>query len=177
MERGRLSLIIRPRGIAAIWSRWKQKWANHQAQANELQKLMKQVESLQKEMARTTAVLIKQVLRVWWSEESGTVVSEDERLKQEDLHWYRALAEEFAAITYVNFLASVLLRIRNLVICAGVLYALIVISVSVYPFRAALHNSNDDGHFADRDGTCSWVCLCGDASRSHSEQAHFYERR
>jgi hypothetical protein len=135
MESGRFPLISRLKRIVASSSRWKQEWANHQAQANELQKLMKQVESLQKEMARTTAVLIKQVLPVWWNEESGTVVSEDERLKQEELPWYRALTEEFAAITYVNFLASVLLRIRNLVICAGVLYALIVISVSVYPFE------------------------------------------
>jgi hypothetical protein len=135
LERYCLWLIHIPAKIVACCRLWTQKWANHQAQANELQNLMTQVESLQKEMARTTAVLIKQVLRVWWSEDSGTVVSEDERLKQEDLPPYRALAEEFAAITYVNFLASVLLRIRNLVICAGVLYALIVISVSVYPFE------------------------------------------
>ena len=45
--------------------------------------------SLQKEMARTTAVLVRQVLRVWWCEESGPVVSEDERLKEEDLHWFQ----------------------------------------------------------------------------------------
>jgi hypothetical protein len=124
-----------PELIEALCRRWKQKWLNHQVQANELQSLVKLVESLQKEMARTTAVLIKQVLPEWWSEDTGTVVSEDERFKQEYLPPYRALAEEFAAITYVNFLSSVLLRIRNLVICAGVLYALIVMSVSVYPFE------------------------------------------
>jgi hypothetical protein len=121
--------------IEALCRRWKQKWQYHQVQANELQSLMRAVECLQKEMARTTAVLIKHVLPEWWSEDTGPVVSEDERLKQEDLAPYRALAEEFAAMTYVNFLSSVLLRIRNLVICAGVLYALIVMSVSVYPFE------------------------------------------
>jgi len=130
-----LWLIRMPARIVACCLQWRQKWVNHQEQATELQNLMKQVESLQKEMARTAAVLIKHVLRVWWSEDTGTVVSEDERLKQEDLPTYRALAEEFAAIMYVNFLASVLLRIRNLVICAGVLYAFIVTSVSVYPFE------------------------------------------
>jgi hypothetical protein len=45
------------------------------------------------------------------------------------------LAEEFTALVYVNFLVTVLLRMRTLVICAGGMYVFIVLSVSVYPFE------------------------------------------
>jgi len=129
-----------PQKLVAFCMERKRKWARHQKQARELQELTEKVAVLQKEMARMAAVLIRQVLRVWWVEDTGPVVSEDEQIKKEELPAVRTLAEEFAAIMYVNFLASVLLRIRTLVICAGGLYVLIVMSVSVYPFepRAAL---------------------------------------
>jgi len=78
-----LWLMRIPARIVACCLQWRQKWVNHQEQATELQNLMKQVESLQKDMARTAAVLIKHVLRVWWSEDTGTVVSEDERIINE----------------------------------------------------------------------------------------------
>jgi len=129
-----------PQRIVALYTERKKKWARHQRQAGELKELTERVGDLQKEMARMAAVLIRQVLRVWWVEDAGPVVSEDDRITKEELPAMRTLAEEFAAIMYVNFLASVLLRIRTLVFCAGGLYVLIVISVSVYPFepRSAL---------------------------------------
>ena len=121
--------------VRAFLTARKEGWKQHQRQASELQELMEKVGVLQKEMARTAAVLIRQVLRVWWLEQTAPVVSEDERIAKEELPVIQALAEEYAAIMYVNFLASVLLRIRTLVICAGGLYVLIVLSVSVYPFE------------------------------------------
>jgi hypothetical protein len=132
---GTLSLPRLMARIRAFPGEVKREWSQHQERAGKLQELGEKVGILQKEMARMVAVLIRQVLRVWWGEATGLVVSEDERIAKTELPAAQALAEEFAAIMYVNFLASVLLRIRTLVISAGGLYVLIVMSVSVYPFE------------------------------------------
>jgi len=98
--------------------------------------LMKRVEALQKEMAKTGAILIRDVLRPMWEvDEEAMTVSSDDRLAKTTLQPFRAMAEEYAALVYVNFLVTVLLRIRTLVLSAGGLYVLIVISMNVYPFE------------------------------------------
>ena len=97
--------------------------------------LLKRVEMLQKEMARTAGVLAKDVLSPLWVEDGALAVSTDERVPKPPLPLYRAMAEEYTALVYVNFLVSVLLRIRTLVICAGGLYVLIVLSLNTYPFE------------------------------------------
>ncbi|HKV24885.1 MAG TPA: hypothetical protein VJN93_09875 [Candidatus Acidoferrum sp.] len=101
----------------------------------QLKELMKRVECLQKEMAKTAAVLIRDVLKPEWAKERALVVSADERLEKQPLLLFRALAEEFAALVYVNFLVSVLLRIRTLVICAAGIYVFLVLSMNTYPFE------------------------------------------
>jgi len=100
-----------------------------------LQCLTKCVEVLQKEMARTAAVMIRDVLKPLWDEDKDLAVSSDERLEKTPLPLYRAMAEEYAALVYVNFLVSVLLRIRTLVISAGGMYVFIVLSMNTYPFE------------------------------------------
>jgi hypothetical protein len=100
-----------------------------------LKALMDKVEALQKSMAKTAAMLICDVLLPWWSRQQLPVVSVDDRLPKGTLFLTRALAEEFTALVYVNFLVTVLLRMRTLVICAGGMYVFIVLSVSVYPFE------------------------------------------
>ncbi|HEY2819417.1 MAG TPA: hypothetical protein VGJ06_00140 [Candidatus Acidoferrum sp.] len=50
----------------------------------------------------------------------------------------RVLAEEYVALVYVNFLASVLLRLRTMVICAAGMYVFIVLSINTYPFEPHL---------------------------------------
>lgn len=97
--------------------------------------LLRRVETLQKEMARTAGVLAKSVLSPLWAEESALTVSTDERLAANPLPVFRAMAEEYVALVYVNFLVNVLLRIRTLVICAGGLFVLIVLSLNTYPFQ------------------------------------------
>lgn len=97
--------------------------------------LLRRVETLQKEMARTAGVLAKSVLSPLWAEEAALTVSTDERLAANPLPIFRAMAEEYVALVYVNFLVSVLLRIRTLVICAGGLFVLIVLSLNTYPFE------------------------------------------
>jgi len=97
--------------------------------------LMERVEALQKEMAHTAGVMIRDVLRPLWEEDGELAVSSDKRLQESPLPLYRAMAEEYAALVYVNFLVSVLLRIRTLVITAGGMYVLIVLSLNTYPFE------------------------------------------
>ena len=101
-----------------------------------LKTLMKRVESLQKEMAKTGAILIRDVLKPMWEEDqTAPAVSSDDRLAKTPLLPFRAMAEEYAALVYVNFLVSVLLRVRTLVISAAGLYVFIVMSMNVYPFE------------------------------------------
>ena len=100
-----------------------------------MNELMRRVETLQKEMARTAGVLIKDVLSPLWVEDPTLTVSTDEAVQKKQLPVFRAMAEEYAALVYVNFLVSVLLRIRTLVICAGGLYVLTVLSLNTYPFE------------------------------------------
>jgi len=100
-----------------------------------LKELMKKVELLQKEMATAGAILMKGVLNPLWEEDESPVVSSDDRLTKTTLPLYRALAEEYVALVYVNFLVSVLLRIRTLVISAAGMYVFIVLSLNVYPFE------------------------------------------
>jgi len=97
--------------------------------------LMQRVEALQKEMARTAGVMIRDILRPLWEEDGELAVSSDKRVQESPLPLYRAMVEEYAALVYVNFLVSVLLRIRTLVISAGGMYVLIVLSLNTYPFE------------------------------------------
>jgi hypothetical protein len=97
--------------------------------------LMKSLELLQKQLANTAGVVMQEILDPLWRAEISPAVSEDERIKRPELGMTRAIAEEFAALVYVNFLQSVLLQMRTLVICAGGMYVLIVCSISVYPFE------------------------------------------
>ena len=50
----------------------------------------------------------------------------------------RVLAEEYVALIYVNFLVSVLLRLRTMVMCAAGMYVFIVLSINTYPFEPHL---------------------------------------
>jgi hypothetical protein len=110
-------------------------FAAGQNRADKEQALMKTVESLQRQVAKTAAAVMRYTLVPFWTEEPLPVVSVDARIKKDDLPAVRALAEEFAALVYVNFLVSVLLRLRTFVICVIGLYVCIVVSISVYPFE------------------------------------------
>ncbi len=100
-----------------------------------LHMLVQQIETLQKCMADTAGLLIRDVLTPKWLAEQAPVVSIDKRIKKDDLSVVQALAEEYSALVYVNFLQSVLLQMRTLVICAAGMYVCIVCSISIYPFE------------------------------------------
>ncbi len=127
------------KGAAALLRKciaWvKRFFAAEENRASKEQALMKTVEGLQRQVAKAAAAVIRYALVPFWTEEPLPVVSVDPRIKKDDLPAVRALAEEFAALVYVNFLVTVLLRLRTFVICAIGLYVCIVVSISVYPFE------------------------------------------
>jgi len=98
-------------------------------------KLVKNIETLQIKMADTAGFLIRDVLTPMWQNELEPVVSSDRRVKKADLSLVRVLGEEYAALIYVNFLQSILLQMRTLVMCAAGMYVLIVCSMNFYPFE------------------------------------------
>jgi len=109
--------------------------SEEETQSELLQALVQQIETLQIRMADTAGFLIRDVLTPMWQTELEPVVSTDRRVKKADLPLVRALGEEYAALVYVNFLQSILLQMRTLVICAAGMYVLIVCSISIYPFE------------------------------------------
>jgi hypothetical protein len=93
---------------------------------------------LQQLLANTAGLVYREILTPQWTAEQTPSVSEDERLPKATLEMSRVIEEEFVALVYVNFLQSVLLQMRSLVICAGGMYVLLLCSMSVYPFEPHL---------------------------------------
>jgi hypothetical protein len=149
------------------------RWERKPAEAEQI--LMAGIALLQKKMARTAGVLMRDALRPMWLADRSPVVSsgtdvddakaehakkskpppqseESNPQAQESaagssataagaaapldpLPLERLLAEEYAALIYVNFIVTVLLRIRTMIICAIGLYVFLVLSVNTYPFE------------------------------------------
>jgi hypothetical protein len=121
--------------INTILASIRKRYAKNRERGTDLKLLMQKIDTLQGEMAKMAAVLIADVLKPLWDAETALVVSEDEKVPKVPVSPFRALAEEYAALTYVNFLVTVLLRMRTMVINAIGIYVLIVISMNVYPFE------------------------------------------
>jgi hypothetical protein len=100
-----------------------------------LPEMMKGVEGLQKAMAAAAGKIVETMLVPWWEGEKAPVVSEIDSAKKEKPPLTRVLAEEFVALVYVNFLITVLLRMRTMVMAAIGMYVFIVLSMNVYPFE------------------------------------------
>jgi hypothetical protein len=113
----------------------KERYRKYEERSDDLLKLLQSIETIQAEMAKMSARLICDVLKPLWNEETSPVVSADEKIAKAPFAPLRVLAEEYAALTYVNFLVTVLLRMRTMVISAIGMYVFIVISMNVYPFE------------------------------------------
>ena len=125
-----------PKGLRSFIKSLKSFFVAEENRASKEQLLMTTVESLQRQIAKTAAAVIRYTLVPFWAEEPLPVVSEDKGLiPRKSLEPVRSLAEEFAALVYVNFLVSVLLRLRTFVVCTIGLYVCIVVAISVYPFE------------------------------------------
>jgi hypothetical protein len=116
---------------------WRQK---KQLEAQNMPGLLANIEALQKHMAKTAAVLVAGILRLFWADERGPVISKvpatrDAKGQKDALPLTRILAEEYVGLVYVNFLVTVLLRMRTMVISAGGMFVFIVLSINSYPFE------------------------------------------
>ncbi len=96
---------------------------------------------LQRKLAQTCAAALK-YLQPKWLDDEGLIVSEatsGEDGKKDDrnpeVSLATSLAERFVALVYTNFILSMLLRMRTLVIAAGGLYIFLLLSVNSYPFE------------------------------------------
>jgi hypothetical protein len=138
----------RARAIADL--RW---WEKQSAEAERV--LMFGIECLQVKMAQTAGFLMNYVMDNFWSKERTPVVSlgvdpdesktarrkseaskqDDSRIPAERLPLVQVLAEEYIALIYANFLVTVLLRMRTMIVCAIGLYVFLVLSVNAYPFE------------------------------------------
>ncbi len=118
------------------WAWFNSFFVAEQNRGSKEQALMGTVEDLQRQIAKAAATVTRYVLAPFWTEEESPVVSEGKDLMDRlKLPPVRSLAEEFTALVYVNFLVSVLLRLRAFVLCAIGMYVGIVVSISVYPFE------------------------------------------
>jgi hypothetical protein len=107
----------------------------HDREAGGLPALMDAFQKLQETMADTAAEIVDEMLDPWWKCDRAPVVSHDDRFKEEKLPLTRMLGEEFVALVYVNFLITVLLRMRTLVVTAIGMFVFVVLSMNVYPFE------------------------------------------
>jgi hypothetical protein len=128
----RVAFFLRIRPFSAAVKKRSRKY---RAKSKDLLLLLQSIETIQAEMAKLTAHLMCDVLKPLWDEDSAPVVSVDKRTVTPSISPLRALAEEYAALTYVNFLVTVLLRMRTMVVCATGMYVFIVVSMNVYPFE------------------------------------------
>jgi hypothetical protein len=103
--------------------------------------LIKGYRDLQEKIAKTCAAALKYLQPKWWDEE-GLIVTEvacgEDIKKDEDapeLSLSTRLAERFVALVYLNFILSVILRMRTLAITVGGLYIFLLLSVNSYPFE------------------------------------------
>jgi hypothetical protein len=117
-------------------------------------KLTCSFESLQITLAQSCAWALD-FLSVQWAGETGTQVSSDSGAKKapkqgsgcechapnpedkarEELALETRLAEEFVCLVYVNFILSVLMRMRSLVMAAVGMFVFLLLSIGCYPFE------------------------------------------
>jgi hypothetical protein len=133
------------------------KWENKRAEGERI--LMAGIEALQKMMAKIAGRMMVDVLSPLWHADRLPVVSvgtdfeegkdkhstdsgsKESKPKENDadpperVSLLRLLAEEYVALIYVNFLVTVLLRVRTMIVCAIGLYVFLVLSLNAYPFE------------------------------------------
>jgi hypothetical protein len=100
---------------------------------------------LQLQLASTCAETLKYLVGVWDKEETPIVPDhedcEQNKSAGSDIAASTRFAEDFVCLFYFNFIASVFMRMRTLVMAVAGIYVLILLSFSCYPFepKAAFH--------------------------------------
>jgi len=103
------------------------------------------ISSLQVQLASTCATTLK-YLNVAWDKESTPVVPDHDDCEKGEfagsaMSPSTRFAEDFVCLFYFNFIASVFMRMRTLVMTVAGIYVLMLLSFSCYPFepKAAFH--------------------------------------
>ena len=95
---------------------------------------------LLKQAAKTAGTIASQLLEPEWNSTYAPSAAETPQKLKDDT-WSKdeavlmMLAEECVALTYVSFLAMVLVRVRSLVMVVVGLYVFLLLSISFYPFQ------------------------------------------
>jgi hypothetical protein len=103
-------------------------------------KIFAEYETMQKAAAASAGQIICQVLALAWARTDRPVASETPKFLRKRA-WRTPsgrlllLAEEYVALTYTSFLATVFVRIRSLVMAAIGIYVSLLMAMSVYPFE------------------------------------------
>jgi hypothetical protein len=103
--------------------------------SNKLAALMDSFAKLQLQLAKTAAVVLKELLQPLWGKVISPVASQVPRDLATKKGACQLVAEEYVALVYASFLASLLLRMRSVVMEAIAIYFFIVLSISSYPFE------------------------------------------
>src|SRR4029077_7852813 len=103
------------------------------------------INSLQAQLASTCAETLK-YLNVAWDKEATPVIPDHEDCEHNksagsEIPSPTRFAEDFVCLFYFNFIASVFMRMRTLVMTIAGIYVLMLLSFSCYPFepKAAFH--------------------------------------
>jgi hypothetical protein len=102
---------------------------------NKLGHLMDSFATLQLQLAKTAGVVLKELLQPLWAKVISPVASQVPRDIGGKKSACQLVAEEYVALVYASFLASLLLRMRSVVMEAIAIYFFIVLSISSYPFE------------------------------------------
>jgi hypothetical protein len=114
------------------------------------QALIKAFSREQKRIAQTCAAAFA-FLQIRWWEEEGVILSEfgsggkaegDKEKDASEISVVTGLAERFCALVYLNFILTVVMRMRTLVLTISGMYVFLLLSVDSYPFepRVALRS-------------------------------------
>ena len=97
--------------------------------------MMDSFANLQHQLGKMAGVVLMKLLVPSWGKVVSPVASEVPPDIVEKKSACQLVAEEFVALVYANFLASVLLRLRSLVMEAICIYVCLLLSISCYPFE------------------------------------------
>ncbi len=98
-------------------------------------KLMKSFGELQEHLGNTAGLVMRKFLAPAWSKNVSPVASGVPADAVEKKTPSQLVAEEFVSLLYANFLATVMLRIRTLVLEATGIFLFLLFSISCYPFE------------------------------------------
>lgn len=94
----------------------------------------------QSHIATACAAVINFLNEKWQTETSPAITEskkEDKSAEYADIE-DRKVAEEFVCLVYLNFILTVLLRMRSMIMTVGGMYVLLLLSLSSYPFEPRL---------------------------------------